>query len=132
MIKKIKFKSYKKKSGSLTPFSIKKDIPIIVKRIFIINGNKNSIRGEHAHKRCSQFLYPISGRIEINYISKFFKNKIVLNSNEKKGILIKPKTWLKIKFIDKNSILMVFCDREYEFTDYIEKFSDFKRLMKKK
>ena len=40
-MKKFKFKSYKKKSGTLVPFSFKKDFPIIVKRIFIINGRKN-------------------------------------------------------------------------------------------
>ena len=42
-MKKFKFKFYKKKSGTLTPFSFKKDFPIIVKRIFIINGKKNFI-----------------------------------------------------------------------------------------
>ena len=53
---KIKFKGYKKKSGTLVPFSLKKNFPIKVKRIFLINGKKNFIRGDHAHKKCSQFL----------------------------------------------------------------------------
>ena len=37
---KIKFKGYKKKSGTLVPFSLKKNFPIKVKRIFLINGKK--------------------------------------------------------------------------------------------
>ena len=27
-------------------------------------------------------------------------------------------------------MLMVFCDREYEFEDYIENYKDFKKLLK--
>ena len=52
---KIKFRSYKRKSGTLVPFSLAKSFPIKVKRIFIINGKKGFIRGDHAHKKCSQF-----------------------------------------------------------------------------
>ena len=50
-MKKIKFKSFKKKSGSLIAFSLKDNFPIKVKRIFIINGKKNFIRGDHANKK---------------------------------------------------------------------------------
>ena len=50
-MKKFKFSSFKKKSGKLTAFSLKKSFPIKVKRIFIINGEKNFIRGDHAHKK---------------------------------------------------------------------------------
>jgi len=130
-ISKIKFKSFKKKSGSLIPLSLKKDFPIKVKRIFLIKGKKNFARGDHAHKRCSQFLFPVLGRVKIEYISKEGKNKIILDHSKKEGFLIKPKTWLKIKFLTNDSILMVACDREYEFNDYIEKFNNFLKIIKK-
>ena len=42
-MKKIKFKSYKKKSGTLIAFSLVKDFPIKVKRIFVINGKKTPV-----------------------------------------------------------------------------------------
>ena len=84
MIKK-KFKSFKKKSGTLVPFSLKKDFPIKVKRIFIINGKKNFVRGDHAHKRCSQFLFPVLGKMKIQYISKEKKGIIKLDQNKKEG-----------------------------------------------
>ncbi len=50
-MKNFNFKKYKKKSGTLVPFSLYKDIPFKTKRIFIIYGNKNFIRGNHAHKK---------------------------------------------------------------------------------
>ena len=46
-------------------------------------------------------------------------------------LLLKPKTWCKIKFNTNESKLMVFCDREYEFSDYIEKYSDFLKIINK-
>ncbi len=130
-MKKFKFKSFKKKSGKLTAFSLKKNFPIKVKRIFIINGEKNFVRGDHAHKKCSQFVYSILGKIKIELISKKEKQTIILSHNRNEGYLLKPKTWCKIKFLTKNAILLVACDMEYEFSDYIEKYSDFLKIIKK-
>ena len=73
-MKKFTFKKYKKKSGILIPFSLLKDIPFKTKRIFIIYGNKNFIRGNHAHHKCSQFLVPIYGSMALELEDK--KNKI--------------------------------------------------------
>ena len=130
-MKKYTFKHYKKRSGTLVPFSLGKDIPFKTKRIFVIYGNKNFIRGNHAHHHCSQFIIPIFGKIELFLENSKTISKIILNHNKKKGYLIKPKTWCKIKFRTNNSILMVFCDREYEYKDYIEKYKDFLKIIKK-
>ena len=128
-MKKYLFKKYTKKSGSLIPFSLKKEIPFKTKRIFIIYGNKGFVRGNHAHYKCKQFLVPIFGSMEVEYQNKKGKNKINIDYKKKRGILLQPKTWCKIKFKTKKCILMVFCDREYEFSDYIENYKDFLKLI---
>ena len=63
---------------------------------------------------------------------KIQKKKIKINYKKKQGLLLKPKTWCKIKFLSNHSILMVFCDREYEYNDYIENYSEFLKIIKKK
>ncbi len=131
-MKKYKFKSYHKKSGTLVPFSIKKNFPINVKRIFIINGKKNFTRGDHAHKKCSQFVFPVLGKIKITCIAIDGKKTIILDFKKKEGYLLKPKTWCKIKFLTKNAVLLVACDMEYNFKDYIENYSDFLKIIKKR
>ena len=131
-MKKIKFKSFKKKSGTLIPFSLKKSFPIKVKRIFLINGKKNFIRGDHAHKKCSQFLFPVLGKMKIEYVSKREKGSIVLDYRKREGYLLKPKTWCGIKFLTQNGILLVACDMEYKFNDYIENYSEFLKIIKEK
>ena len=128
-MKKYFFKKYTKKSGSLIPFSLKKEIPFKTKRLFIIYGNKNFVRGNHARYKCKQFLIPIFGSMEIEYENKKGKFKINIDYKKKKGILLQPKTWCRIKFKTKKCILMVFCNREYEFSDYIENYKDFLKLI---
>ncbi len=132
IMKKYTFKQFKKKSGTLVPFSLLKDIPFKTRRIFIIYGNKNFVRGNHAHHKCSQFLIPIYGSIDVEYENKIIKTTKRINYIKKQGLLLKPKTWCKIKFKTNNSILMVFCDREYEYQDYIEKYNDFLKIIGKK
>tara|TARA_Y100000591_G_scaffold113112_1_gene96569 strand:- start:3291 stop:3692 length:402 start_codon:yes stop_codon:yes gene_type:complete len=131
-MKSYKFKQFKKSSGTLVPFSLKRQIPFKTKRMFIIYGNKNFIRGNHAHFKCSQFLIPVYGTMTIDYENKNSKKKVKINYKKKQGLLLKPKTWCKIKFESNHSILMVFCDREYEYNDYIENYSEFLKIIKKK
>ena len=57
---------------------------------------------------------------------------IVLSHHKSEGYLLRRKTWCKIKFLTKNAILLVACDMEYKFNDYIEKYSDFLKIIKKR
>ena len=52
-------KKLTKRSGKLLPITFNNKFPIKVKRIFIIYGKKKHIRGDHAHKKCSQVFFPI-------------------------------------------------------------------------
>ena len=131
-MKKFNFKKFTKKSGSLIPFSLAKDVPFKTKRIFLIYGKKNFTRGDHAHYKCKQFLVPIFGKMKVEYENNHKKSKKILNYNDKKGLLLNAKTWCKIRFKTNNCILMVFCDREYEFKDYIENYKNFLKIVKKK
>ena len=130
MTKNIKYKTFHKKSGSLIPIEINKKFPIRVKRIFFIYGKKKYIRADHAHKKCSQLFFPIMGKMKIEYFNKKEKGKKILDSKKKEGFLLKPKNWCRVEFLKNNSILMVFCDRKYEYKDYIENYKDFLKYIK--
>ena len=130
MTKLFRFKSFVNKSGTLIPLEIDKKFPIKVRRIFFIYGEKNYLRADHAHKKCSQFFIPILGKIKLNYKNKKNKSFKILDFKKKEGFLLGPKNWCKIKFLTRNAILMVVCDRRYEFSDYIENYKDFLKFIK--
>ena len=107
------------------------DAPFDVLRVFTVSALKGSIRGEHAHKKCSQFLFPLLGKMRVESEDRKSKKTLILDYKKKEGYLLKPKTWCKIKFLTNNVILMVVCDMEYKFGDYIEKYKDFIKIIKK-
>ena len=122
------FKKYIKKSGSLLPISFKNDIPFKTKRIFLIYGNKNFVRGNHAHKKCSQFFFPLNSNIKI-YLDNGIKEKeILLKHGEIKRV--DPLTWVRVK-LKKNQIIGVFCNKKYSKNDYIRNYKNFKNYIKK-
>ena len=102
----------------LIPFSFKKDVPFKTKRVFVICGKKGFVRAKHAHLKCSQYIVPVTGKIELECEDKNKKTKVILNPKNKEGYLLKPITWCKIKFLTNNSVIMVFCDMEYAYSDF--------------
>ena len=62
--------------------------------------------------------------------SKEQNRKINLNPKKNIGILVSNLVWCRLKFLTKNSIVLVICDRKYEFKDYIEKYTEFKEILK--
>lgn len=128
-IKKFKIKTYLAKTGKLIPINFNKQFPIQVKRIFFLYGKKNKIRGNHAHKKCSQLFFLISGKVILNVTTPYSKKKIVLEKLSKSAVLIPPKYWCTVEFIKKNSILMVVCDKYYNVNDYLRTFKDYKKYL---
>ena len=127
-LSRIKIRSYKKKSGLLIPLNFNKEFPISVKRIFFIYGKTNMYRGDHAHKKCTQIFFPISGKIEL-ILEQKKKKKIIISSGKSEAIIVPKMVWCRLKFLKKNSIVAVICDRKYEFEDYIEKYRVFKKMI---
>ena len=129
-LKKFKVKTFSKSSGELIPLSFKKQFKIDAKRIFFIYGKKNKIRGEHAHKKCSQLFFPVLGKMVLDIKTPKIKKKIILSHSSKEAILVPPKYWCSVKFLQNKSIVMVVCDQYYNFNDYLETFNDYKKYLK--
>tara|TARA_B100000795_G_scaffold267555_1_gene252626 strand:+ start:53 stop:454 length:402 start_codon:yes stop_codon:yes gene_type:complete len=127
----VKFKKFKDVGGSLIPFycNSKKNFPFINKRIFLIYGKKNFKRSDHAHKSCQQILFCVSGKVKV-LLNK--KKVINLSSKKSEGLLIPKLNWSELFFIEKNSILMVFCDQEYDANEYIRDYQSFLKIKKSK
>ncbi|RZO49118.1 MAG: hypothetical protein EVA76_02890 [Candidatus Pelagibacterales bacterium] len=131
-IKKIKIKSFKSTSGKLIPISFNKKFPFPIKRIFFLYGKKKKLRGDHAHKKCSQLFMGVAGKMILNVRTPYSKKKFVIGKNTNYAILVPPKYWCSVKFINKESILMVMNDRYYEFKDYLETFNEYRKYLLKK
>ena len=125
------FKKFTKTSGKLLPITFNNKFPIKVKRIFFIYGKKNHIRGDHAHKKCSQVFFPIIGKIKISMKYKKTEKSINLSHKSSKALLVPPRIWSKVEFLKNNSVVLVLTDYEYDFKDYIETYKEFIAFQKR-
>ena len=125
------FKKFTKASGKLLPITFNNKFPIKIKRIFILYGKKNYIRGDHAHKKCSQVFFPIMGKIKINMKYKKTEKSINLSHKGSKALLVPPRIWSRVEFLKNNSVVLVLTDYEYDFKDYIETYKEFIAFQKR-
>ena len=124
-IKNFKIKAYSSITGKLIPLVFNKKFPIRVKRVFFLYGKKNKIRGNHAHKKCSQIFIPIMGTIKINMKYKKTEKSIILSHNGSKALLVPPRIWISVESLNSNSVVLVLTDYEYDVKDYIETYKEF-------
>jgi hypothetical protein len=73
----------------------KLDKKIKFKRIFFLIANKKDIRGNHAHKKCTQAFFSIKGSFHIECINKTERKKYLIKPGEKLRI-IKPMNWVTV------------------------------------
>lgn len=103
-------------------------LPFHPRRMFIVNGKAQQIRGQHAHKLCTQLCFCLSGEISVQC---YWKNNTEtrLMNEPNVGLVIPPLVWSQQKYLSENAVLLVLCDRLYEPEDYVHSFVEFKRLM---
>ena len=81
-----RYSIYPEYNGSLIPFYTKKHFPkyFKLKRFFILYGKSKYFRADHAHKKCSQIIIPLRGKIKIKIKSKKYSKIFNLEIKKKK------------------------------------------------
>jgi dTDP-4-dehydrorhamnose 3,5-epimerase-like enzyme len=116
--------NYSEENGYLIFIEGKNDIYFSIERVFVVYASLGQIRGQHAHKECSQFLVCLHGEVVVKCNDGKSSSMFSLK-NPTQGILIPPGIWAEQVYKEENSILMVLCDREYNEGDYIRDFNEF-------
>ena len=126
-VKKLKLKRIKSRGSTLDIIEFE---DFKIKRVFTIsNVSKNVTRGRHAHKLDSQIITVPQGNIQFLTYDGKNKRKFII-STPNTAILVKPMIWTEIKYLDKNTVVVVYSDRKYNEKSYIRKLSEFKSLFK--
>lgn len=112
------------KTGGLTAIEGGINTPFDILRVFTVSAPKDAIRGNHAHKKCSQFLVCVSGVIEV-ICDNGIEETIYQLDSPSTGLSVEPGIWAKEKYLTENAVLVVLCDRHYEDEDYIRDYNEF-------
>lgn len=111
------FKIFKDARGQLNSLEIRK-MGVQVSRVFTISfSDLNQIRGEHAHKKCSQLLFSTQ-EFGVRCLSlsgeKFYQVK------PGSGLLVPPYNWIQISSNFADCTVVVLASESYDQSDYIK------------
>jgi len=105
-------------------------IPFSIERVFNVCAEIDAIRGNHAHRKCIQFLTCVSGGVEVLWYEGTKTFTFVLDS-PRQGLLVPAGIWARQTYKQENTVLTVLCDRGYEEEDYIRDYTEFSAYRKK-
>jgi UDP-2-acetamido-3-amino-2,3-dideoxy-glucuronate N-acetyltransferase len=101
------------------------DVPFIPKRwFFVYDVPSREVRGEHAHRRCHQFLVCVAGEVTIAVDDGENRTEVVLD-DPALGIYVPPLVWGSQFRYDSTSVLLVLASHAYDADDYIREYDVF-------
>jgi dTDP-4-dehydrorhamnose 3,5-epimerase-like enzyme len=107
----IKFPRISDNKGTLVPFEFS-DIPFEVKRVYLVTGKNEVIRGKHAHIIENELFVAVSGSILIKVNDGTGDTEILLDSPNE-GLLVKKDCWHELHNFTENTIVMAFSSTKY-------------------
>jgi len=123
-----RFKVVRDMRGDLGVGNFPDEIPFVPKRFFFVfNVPSKETRGEHAHKRCSQFLICVSGSCAIVADDGNARQELLLDAPDR-GVLVPPMVWCTQYKYSPDAVLLVFASELYDPDDYIRDYDEFRKL----
>lgn len=117
--------------GDLTVGEFASDMPFVPKRYFIVyDVPSEKVRGQHAHKKCRQFLVCVKGSVKVAVDDGKTRSEYLLDSPEK-GLFIPPMAWGAQYAYEKNTVLLVFASHPYDNEDYIRDYNEWLEKVRK-
>jgi UDP-2-acetamido-3-amino-2,3-dideoxy-glucuronate N-acetyltransferase len=111
--------------GSLSAGEFPAQIPFTPKRYFIVfDVPGKDVRGEHAHRRCHQFLVCVRGSLTVVTDDGTTSEEIVLDAPNL-GLYIPPMIWAVQYRYSGDALLLVFASDPYDPEDYIRDYDEF-------
>ena len=115
--------------GVLSAYESESTVPFNIQRVFTSLAKKDEVRGDHAHKKCTQLLVCTYGKLRVTYDDGLNVSEYILD-NMGIGLLVPPGVWSKQEYLEDNTVLMVMCDRLYEADDYIHEYDEYIKYVK--
>ncbi|WMU71379.1 FdtA/QdtA family cupin domain-containing protein [Enterobacter bugandensis] len=116
--------------GSLVSLERNSNIPFDIRRVYYIFDTENGVtRGYHAHKKLKQMAIVLKGSCDFILDDGNERVSITLN-NPAQGLLINSFIWREMKNFTPDCVLMILADNEYDESDYIRDYDQFRSMEK--
>ena len=116
---------YSDDRGALNVLEIARELPFGCQRIFYTyTVPEGSVRGEHAHRKCEQFLISIRGKVSVAVDNGEVRDEFMLDVPSK-GLWLPAGCWGEQYGHSPDSILLVLASLPYDSSDYIRSYDEF-------
>ena len=92
---------------------------------------KKYFRADHAHKKCTQIIIPIRGKVKLLIKSRNYNKIFELTVKKKRAVVIPPFNWVKIFFNNTDDSILTLCNYKYDKKEYISEYQNFKKIVSK-
>jgi UDP-2-acetamido-3-amino-2,3-dideoxy-glucuronate N-acetyltransferase len=117
--------------GKLIAGELGQFLPFAVKRFFIVHGVPGrQIRGQHAHRKCHQFLMCVQGSCRLIADDGAHRQEFLLDTPAL-GVYLPPLTWGVQYDYSADAALLVFASHAYDAADYVRDYDAFLRLVRR-
>jgi hypothetical protein len=117
--------------GDLTVGEFGKEFPFVPKRYFVVFGvSSGTLRGEHAHKNCHQFLICAQGQCTALVDDGLSRETFILD-NPSIGLYVPPLVWGTQYDYSFDGALLVFASEYYDPSDYVRDYDEFRKMTSK-
>jgi acetyltransferase-like isoleucine patch superfamily enzyme/dTDP-4-dehydrorhamnose 3,5-epimerase-like enzyme len=111
--------------GTLSVGEFPAQVPFVPKRYFIVyDVPGKDVRGEHAHRRCHQFLVCLRGSLSVVVDDGKSSEEIALD-RPSIGLYLPPMVWAVQYRYSADAMLLVFASDPYDAGDYIRDYDEF-------
>ena len=115
-------------NGFLCVFQRGINVDFNIRRVFAVSASKGDVRGEHAHRHCSQLLMCAAGKVLVTCDDGSNSADYLLDGMHI-GLSIPPGIWAKQEYLTNDALLIVVCDRDYEPEDYIRDRCEYNQFL---
>jgi len=115
--------------GALSVGEFARDLPFSPQRYFLVFDVPSAeTRGEHAHRRCHQFLVCVSGSVRVLADDGHQRAEFMLDRPDI-GLHLPPMTWGTQYRYSRDAVLLVFASEPYDADEYVRTYDEFKALV---
>lgn len=111
--------------GKLSAAELEQLLPFTPRRLFVVyDVPSSSLRGEHAHHTCHQFLVCLSGACKV--IVDDGKNRQEFQLDDSwRGLYVPPLIWAEQHSFSTETAVLVLASHAYDAADYIRDYDEF-------
>lgn len=105
-------------------------LPFVPSRVFWISGvPAGAQRGGHSHRTCSEVVFAVSGRFEIELDYGSYSETFVMDKPDV-GVIVPAGVWCELRNFADNTVCVVLASEAYDASGYVHDKEEWRKAVR--